>query len=551
VTAPSRQGALRTARLWGYGWMAAVRGRSVLASTALVLAVLGGGATAARAGGSEARVPLTVARVPAERPAGLAGTEGAPVFPLHVEPGKRYLVDAAGRPFLIHGDAAWSLIADLTREEVDRYLNDRRARGFNTLLVNLIEHRFSSNPLANAYGDRPFRGQPFAALAALAAWLPARFAHYGSSIASRFADFTAPNEAYFARADWVLRRAAEKGFLVLLTPSYAGWHGASQGWYRAMVANGPDRLRRYGAYLGRRYRDFTNIVWVEAGDYNPPDKDLVRAIVAGIRAFDPRALHTAHGQPETSALDYWQDEPWLQVNDVYTYGPVCTAALEQYARPGRMPFFLIESAYEHEHEITQRDVRMQAYQAMLCGAAGQVFGNNPVWHFHGPGLFPSSVSWQQALDSPGARSMTHLRELMATIPWWLLEPDTDHALLIDGRGPETARAVAARASDRSVALAYLPTSREVTVDLGQLAGPQVEARWYDPAEGRYLSVRGSPFAATGLRRLQPEHASNGSGFDDWALVLQSTSRGLPRAAAECGDAPKPPAARRSAFASAE
>jgi Protein of unknown function (DUF4038) len=76
-------------------------------------------------------------------------------------------------------------------------------------------------------------------LASLAEWLPRRFAHYGTSVASLFADFTSPNEEYFAHADWVLRRAAEKGFLVLLTPSYAGWRGGSQGWYRAMVANGP------------------------------------------------------------------------------------------------------------------------------------------------------------------------------------------------------------------------------------------------------------------------------------------------------------------------
>ena len=319
----------------------------------------------------------------------------------------------------------------------------------------------------------------------------------------------------------MLRRAAEKGFLVLLAPSYAGWHGGSQGWYGAMVANGPDRLRQYGAYLGRRYRDFTNILWVHGGDYDPPDKDLVRAIALGIREFDPRALHTAHGKPDTSVIDYWRGEPWLQVSNVYTYRPVDAAALEHYARPGRMPFFLIESAYENEHGITERGLRMQAYQAVLSGAAGQIFGNNPIWHFHGPGLVPAPVTWQQALDSPGARSMTHLHELMATIPWWRLEPDIGNALLTGGRGPEDAHAVAARAADRSFAIVYLPTSREITIDLRQLAGPKVIARWYDPADGRFLPVGGSPFPATGLRRLRPEHAGNGSGFDDWVLILQS------------------------------
>ncbi len=488
-----------------------------------MLAVLGCAVTAARAAGPEAGPAPAAARARAEGAAAPAGNLGGPAFPLAVEAGKRYLVDAAGAPFLIHGDTAWSLIADLTREEVDLYLDDRRARGFNTLLVNLIEHRFATNPAANAYGDRPFQGRTFAVIAALAEWLPQRLAPYGTSLASRFADYTSPNEAYFAHADWVLRRAAEKGFLVLLAPSYAGWHGGSQGWYRAMVANGPDRLRQYGAYLGRRYRDFTNILWVQGGDYDPPDKDLVRAIALGIGEFDPRALHTAHGHPDSLVIDYWQGEPWLQVGSVYTYRPVYAAALEAYARPEPMPFFLIESAYENEQGITERDLRTQAYQAALSGAAGQVFGNNPIWHFHGPGLIPARATWQQALDSRGARSMTHLRALMATIPWWLLAPDIDHALLTGGLGPEDARAVAARACDRSFAIVYLPTSREITIELGELAGPQVVARWYDPADGRFCTVSGSPFPATGSRRLKPERASNSSGFDDWALILQSAT----------------------------
>jgi hypothetical protein len=448
----------------------------------------------------------------------------AATFPLVVKRGQRYLEDAAGRPFLIHGDTAWSLIADLTREDVDLYLDDRRARGFNTILVNLIEPRFSTNPPANAYGERPFHGLPFEAATSLASATPLEtLTRAATSIATLFADYSSPNDAYFAHADWVLRRAAEKGFLVLLTPSYTGWGGGDHGWYRAMVANGPERLRQYGEYLGRRYRDFTNILWVHAGDYNPPRKGLVRAVVKGIRAFDRRALHTAHGAPETAAIDYWQNEPWLQVNNVYTYGPVQAPALEQYARPERMPFFLIESAYENEYGATERRLRTQAYQAALSGAAGQVFGNNPIWHFDGPGIIPVSLTWQQALESRGAQSMTHLLDLLMTIRWWKLKPDSKHVLLIDGLGSEDERAVAARTIDGAIALLYSPSSREITVNLGELAGPRVAARWYDPASGRFSAVDGSPFRAAGMKRFGQDLGANSSGFDDWVLVLESRS----------------------------
>ena len=440
-----------------------------------------------------------------------AGADASAAFPLTTKPGKRYLEDADGKPFLVHGDTAWSLIGDLRREDVDLYLDDRRARGFNTILVSLIEHKFSSNAPANAYGDRPFHSAPFEALAALDDVVPFL----------SFADYSRPNEAYFAHADWVLRRAAQKGFLVLLTPSYVGWEGGSQGWYRAMAANGPERLRQYGEYLGRRYRDFGNVLWVHAGDYNPPERELVRAIAEGIAAVDPRALHTAHTAPESAPIEYWQGESWLDVNNVYTYGPVHAAARAQYARPEGMPFFLLESAYENEHDATEQRLRTQAYQAVLSGAAGQVFGNNPIWHFDGPGLFSAPVTWQEALDSRGAQSMSHLHDLLTTIPWWQLEPDTDHTLLTDGLGPEDARAVAASTADGSLAMVYMPDRREITLDLAGLAGPLVEARWYDPADGRFEAVAGSPFSTTGSRRLGPQAESNSAGFDDWVLILES------------------------------
>jgi Protein of unknown function (DUF4038)/Putative collagen-binding domain of a collagenase len=434
-------------------------------------------------------------------------------FPLSVKVGQRYLEDADGKPFLIQGDTAWSLIADLTREDAERYLEDRRERGFNTILVSLIEHRFATNAPANAYGARPFHSGPFEMLASLDDLVPFL----------TFADYSRPNEEYFDHADWVLRRAAEKGLLVLLTPSYVGYGGGIEGWHDAMVANGPDRLRAYGQYLGRRYRDFENILWVHAGDSNPPDKDLVRAIAEGIQETDPQALHTAHGAPETAVLDYWQDEPWFHVNNVYTYGPVHAPAMEQYKRPERLPYFLIESAYENEHGADERRLRTQAYQAMLSGAAGQVFGNNPIWHFDGPALYPAPVTWQEALASPGAQSMTHLRNLLTNLPWWLLEPDVDNAFLTGGLGSVDDRAVAARTVDRRLAVVYLPSNREVTIDLDEFAGPQVSARWYDPAGGGVTDAPGSPFPTSGSRRLRPHASANSSGHDDWVLILESPS----------------------------
>jgi hypothetical protein len=423
-------------------------------------------------------------------------TAAALSFPVSVLPSKRHLVDGSRKPFLIQGDAAWSLIAQLTREEVDLYFDDRRARGFNTVLIELIEHRFSTNAPANAYGERPFLIT---------------------------GDYSTPNEQYFVHADWVLRRAAEKGLFVALTPSYTGYGGGSEGWYQEMVANGPSKLRQYGRFLGKRYRDFTNILWVQGGDYNPPDRTLVRAIAEGIEELDPRALHTAHCAPETSALEYWYGESWLRVNSVYTYGPVFRAALKEYARLEGMPFILIESAYENEHNATTQRLRTQAYQAVLAGAAGQIFGNNPIWHFDGPGLYPAPVSWQQAMEGKGTESMTHLHDLFAALPWWLLQPDINNTFLIGGLGSGQDQAVAARATDRSFAIIYMPSNRRITLDMSGLAGPLITARWYDPANGGVSNANGSPFPATGSTAFRPQTVKNSDGFGDWVLILESRS----------------------------
>jgi len=390
------------------------------------------------------------------------------------------------------------LIAQLTRREVEEYLQDRRSRGFNTLLVNLLEHRFANKAPANAYGDPPFATP---------------------------GDYSTPNERYFAFADWVLGRAEELGFLVLLTPSYMGNGGGDEGWYQEMSQNGAAKLRNYGRYLGRRYHSLRNILWLHGGDYNPPDKSLARAIAEGIREIDPITLHSAHGSPGSAALDYWRGEKWLQVNNVYTYEPVYYSSTKQYRDPENLAFFLLESAYENEHQATEQRLRTQAYQAILSGAAGHVFGNNPIWHFDGPGLYPAPVPWKQALGSRGAESMTHLCTLFSPISWWLLEPDFDSKLLIGGHGVEEERAVAARAADRSFAIVYLPTRRTITIDLAELAGVTVDASWYDPASGEFVPVEGAPFAREAVITLTPE-SRNSAGYSDWVLELTSRQAAL-------------------------
>ncbi len=400
-------------------------------------------------------------------------------FPLHVEAGKHYLIDARGRPFLMHGDAAWSLLVQLTREDAEAYLEDRRQKGFNTVIVELTEHFFGDHAPNNVYGDPPFL-------------VPG--------------DFTTPNEAYFAHAAYVINLAAQKGMLVLLFSDYIGYAGTQEGWWNEMVANGPAKLAIYGTYVANRFRQYDNIIWVHGADFNPPDLTLVRPIPTAMRAVDTKWLHTFDGARNTSALGLvGTGEPWLGVNTIYTdQFSVVSIANTEYAR-STMPFFLNEAVYEYD--IPENGIRQQAYQAVLSGATGHVMGNTTVW------LFKSG--WQQALQSRGAITLQYLPALLLSRAWWTMVPDVARTLLDD---PNTTTGLA---SDRSFSLSYMPHGVPVTADLSKLSGPNVRARWYDPANGTYKTIAGSPFPASGTQTFA-NPSVNSSGFDDWVLVLESS-----------------------------
>jgi hypothetical protein len=299
---------------------------------------------------------------------------------------------------------------------------------------------------------------------------------------------------------------------VLLTPAYMGSGGGSEGWYGEMTQNGATKLRAYGQYLANRFRAYDNILWVHGGDYNPPEKNLLRAIVNGILDVDTKWLHTFHGSRGTGAMEFLgTTEPWLSLNNIYTDGSTVVASAFQEYNRSTMPFFLIEAIYEGEG-IGGAGVRQQAYQTVLSGGAGQLMGNNPVW------LLGSG--WQTALNSDGARTLAHLRSLFEARAWHTLVPDQVAALLTLGAGTGASRAAAARAADGSFALVYTPSVRDLTVSLAALSGPNVTARWYDPTNGSFVTIGGSPFAAIGTRLLRPSGA-NSAGDGDWVLVLES------------------------------
>jgi hypothetical protein len=406
-------------------------------------------------------------------------------YPLRTSADHRYLVDQSGAPFLVQGDAAWSLITGLTKEDAERYLEARKRQGFNSIIVNLIEHHF--NGPVDRYGEGPFITP---------------------------GDFSTPNEKYFANADWMLRRAGEKGIQVFLAPIYLGYMGTEEGWIEELKAAGPEKARNWGRWVGQRYRDFDNITWMIGGDRNPDEaRAEVNAVARGIKEVDDRHLMTGHCHPENSAIDQYRNDGWLDLNDTYTYGIVHAKVMRDWELKPAMPFVLMESTYEGEHNASAVQIRRQAYWAVLCGASGQVMGNRPIWLFD-PG-------WETALNSTGALDMSRVGPLFHSRPWHELVPDIRHQAVVEGVGEYTGLdyLAAARTNDGGTVIAYMPSARTFTVDMTKISGKTATAWWYNPRTGQARPA--GKFPTTGKKQFRPP--SEG----DWAFVLDDAARNLP------------------------
>lgn len=427
-------------------------------------------------------------------------TKPAVSLPLKVSENRRYLVDQDGEPYLVHGDTAWSIITALTKEEAGRYFANRAAKGFNAMIVNLIEHKFNG-PLTRT-GQHPFK-DPL--------------------------DLSTPNDLYFEHAEWIVEQAAANGMLVVLSPMYLGYkHPADDdGWYQEARLSGPGKCFLYGRYIGQRFSRFNNIIWDIGGDRNPDGvEDEVNSLVMGIKETDRHSLFTAHPHPEeVTPLKYggMSKGGWLDLNTTYTYSIVHRRLLADYYRKPTMPFVLIESTYEGEHNASAVQIRRQAYWAILNGACGQFLGNNPIWLFN-PG-------WEEAMDLEGSKDMVHVATFFRSRPWYQLVPDPRRAsdgvtatrshIVIEGMGELNGldTLAAARTADGQTLMVYLPSERTVKVDLSQMSGNRVTAWWFNPRNGASQPAGEHPTTAP-ASFIPP-------GPGDWGLVIDNAELKLP------------------------
>ncbi|MFN3484177.1 MAG: glycoside hydrolase family 140 protein [Planctomycetota bacterium] len=447
---------------------------------------------------------------------------------LRVSENRRFLVHADGSPFFYLGDTAWELFHRLTRADAERYLENRRAKGFTVIqAVALAELDGLNTP--NAYGDRPLAdNDPFR---------PAT---------TPGAD---PNDAaeydYWDHVDFILDTAAAKGLYIGLLPTWGDKIRPKYWGTGPEIFDTEDKARAYGRFLGARYANRPNLIWILGGDRGAGETaHLWRAMASGILETDTSGhLITYHPWGGASSATWFHNDAWLAFNmiqsghssfDLANYEAISS----DYGRSPAKPCMDGEPRYE-DHPVNWNpangwfndyDVRQAAYWALFAGAHGHTYGCHDIWQMYAPGRAPISSArtyWYDALDLPGAWDMMHVRNLMLSRPFLSRVPD--QSLIASGQASGAGHLRATRGD--GYVFVYAPTGSTFEVRLGVLSGTTLRAWWFDPRTGAASLIGDVP--NTGTQSFDPP-GSPARG-NDWVLVLDDASRGF----ATPGEVPPP------------
>jgi hypothetical protein len=424
---------------------------------------------------------------------------------------KTHLVNTmTNKPVFMNGDAAWSAIVQLNDADAAKYLSDRSKRGFNIVLVNLLEHVWANNcsscshGCADIKGDCPFTGETF----------------------------STPNEAYFAQADSFLRLASKHGITVLLD-LFDLQPQPGDGWDAEIQAASDATMTNWGTYVGNRYREFDNVIYTIGTDEDPrrlkpPLTPKLNEMATALHAADPNHLITSKNGGDESSLDVWSGHPWLGISEMYGAKNV-TKLNKEYTRPDFIPFFMDEDTYENEHSSMPLLLRTRQYWSSLSGAyLGSFFGNSPIWCFNEttrPAGIPcrNDLTWQSQLGSEGSVGQMWYGKLMRSREHWKMVPDIKHTVVTAGYGSGATLTVTARTRDGQTIISYIPNGNAttLTVDMSKITSKTrtAECWWFNPSDGATKLI--GSFANSGMRHFTPPDAK------DWLLIIDDKNADLP------------------------
>lgn len=426
---------------------------------------------------------------------------------LKVSANGRYLIQADGSPFFYLGDTAWELFHRLNREEADRYLENRAAKGF-TVIQAVVLAELDGLRTPNAYGEKPFVDL----------------------------DVNKPNEAYFQHVDYIVAKAAALGLYLGMLPTW----GDKVGQYGNYFFN-EENARAYGRFLGKRYREMP-IIWILGGD-RPADVtvDIWNEMAAGLQEGDGgRHLMTFHPFGGSHSSTVFHHQPWLDFNMIQSgHNPAShnytRIQIDYNLRPIK-PAMDGEPAYEYPPEaippkrpVGALEVRRRAYWALFSGAFGHTYGTHPIWQMYAPPrqpLWDVRTPWYEAMDLPGAKQLAHVKALLFSRPFLTRIPD--QTVIYSGLSGGLEYVSVTRdgtpgKNNASYVMAYFPQSATVTLKTERLTGKTICGWWFNPRDGSVQSL--GEFEKAKRKEFSPP---TNSATEDWILVLDDASKHYPQ-----------------------
>ncbi|MGA8203272.1 MAG: glycoside hydrolase family 140 protein [Woeseiaceae bacterium] len=416
---------------------------------------------------------------------------------------------AGDHSFFWLGDTGWLMLSRLDRAETEYYLRTRSEQGFNVIQV-MILHK----PDMATVDGTP----------ALIDGDPARpYLTPGNDPDDR------SEYDYWDHLDWALQVAERYGIYLALVPAWGDI--ADDG-----ILN-EETAKAYGDFLGKRYRDRTNIVWINGGDTLGASNSRTWSVLGRtLKRYNPDRLMTFHPRGRTDSSWWYHRAPWLDLNmfqsghSSYAQDPDgrgednWSYVLEDWARVPAKPVIDGEPSYENmphglDYPDAPRwqaaDVRRYVWWAVLSGACGHTYGDNDVMQMLVPGRYPPAFSanqrWDEALKAPGAGQMRYVKELMLSLG---LDGRVPDAGLVVDNGTGYDRIPVLRGPD--YVLAYVYNGREFTLRLGAIAGEHIESSWYSPRDGEF--VPGDSLRNSGEVRFDPP--GDAAPGNDWVLMLR-------------------------------
>lgn len=461
---------------------------------------------------------------------------------LEVSQNGHYIQHKDGTPFLWVGDTAWGMFQQLTREEIDQYLDNRQKLGFNVIqsVAFWYPHgggiEIGPHNAANAYGFRPFTGgedSPNTSKPLIVA---------GGSPEN-------PND-YWDHADYIINAVKKRNIYLALLPAWGRAYITAQ-----MGGTPPEfndaEAKNYGEFLGKRYKNEPNIIWVLGGDakaqikgfdknnkYQEWDKRSVfRSMAEGIgkgvtgqqlawnqpNAAWKEVFLTYHpdGDPFDNSSKWFHEDAWLTVNGVEVWkevDKVYQVMFEEYhlQKPTKPSLFL-EGSYEfgsYRHEcgwVTPVRVRRQIYQTFFAGGAGHTYGAGPIWAMRGTGGdYNCGYTWKQALEFPAGANFTGLtKKFLLENQWFKWIPEV--SIIERGTGENESLKTAVISDSGDFLAVYFSNNSPAKVR--NKLKKEASANWFDPRNGKTESA--GKFAANEAREVIPP-----DGWEDAILLLK-------------------------------